>query len=312
MLMVFHLLICKMKILVLGCYGQLGRCLKDQLDNTNHEIIYSSREHINIADFKETKNKILDISPDILINAAAYTAVDKAEEDQDIANLINHLAVENIAKICNQINCWLIHMSTDYVFDGNSNTPYTEQDKINPQSIYGETKLKGELSIQSSGCKHIIIRTAWVFSEYGNNFLKTMLRLGTESDYLNVVGDQIGCPTYAHDIARSIIQIIPQLSSLKTSGVYNYCGERSTSWYDFANLIFLQAKENNLKIQCKVNFIKTSEYITPAKRPKFSVLDCSKIENRFGVIPSNLNNGIKQAIIKLKKQNQVFQLSNVR
>ena len=294
-----------MKILVLGCKGQLGRCLNDQLVNTDHEVIYTSREKIDIADFEVTKSKILEFSPDLIINATAYTAVDKAEEDQKTANLINHLAVKNIADICNQLECWLIHVSTDYVFDGNSKVPYKEDDQTNPQGAYGETKLKGELAILSSGCKHIILRTAWVFSEYGNNFLKTMLRLGAERDELNIVGDQIGCPTYAQDIARSIVEIVPQLNSRKDNGIYHYCGDQPCSWYDFANAIFDQAMAHNLKIPSIVNSIETSAYPTPAKRPAFSVLNRSKIENDFGVHPSNWHDGIGQVISKLKLENPV-------
>ena len=294
-----------MKILVLGCKGQLGRCLNDQLTNTDHEVIYTSREQIDIADFEVTKSKILEFSPDLIINATAYTAVDHAEEDQKNANLINHLAVKNIADICNQLKCWLIHVSTDYVFDGNSKVPYKEDDQTNPQGAYGETKLNGELAIQSSGCKHIIIRTAWVFSEYGNNFLKTMLRLGAERDELSIVGDQMGCPTYAQDIARSIVEIIPQLNSREYNGIYHYCGDQPCSWYDFANAIFDQAMTNNLKIPSIVNSIETSAYPTPAKRPAFSVLNCSKIENDFGVHASNWYGGIGQVISKLKLENPV-------
>ena len=294
-----------MKILVLGCKGQLGRCLNDHLINTEHEVIYTSREQIDIGDFEVAKNQILEISPDLIINATAYTAVDKAEEDQKTANLINHLAVKNIADICNQLECWLIHVSTDYVFDGNSNVPYKEDDKTNPQGVYGETKLKGELAIQASGCKHIILRTAWLFSEYGNNFLKTMLRLGAERDELSIVGDQIGCPTYAQDIARSIVEIAPQLNSREYNGIYHYCGDQPCSWYDFANAIFDQAMTNNLKIPSIVNSIETSAYPTPAKRPAFSVLDCSKIENDFGVYDSNWHDGIGQVISKLKLENPV-------
>jgi dTDP-4-dehydrorhamnose reductase len=294
-----------MKILVLGCKGQLGRCLNDQLKSTDHEVIYTSREQIDISDFEVTKSKILEVSPNLIINATAYTAVDKAEEDQKTANLINHLAVKNIADICNQLECWLIHVSTDYVFDGNSKVPYKEDDQTNPQSAYGETKLKGELAIQSSGCKHIIIRIAWVFSEYGNNFLKTMLRLGAERDELSIVGDQIGCPTYAQDIARSVVELLPQLNSWEYNGVYHYCGDQPCSWYDFANAIFDQAMTNNLKIPSIVKSIKTSAYPTPAKRPAFSVLNCSKIENDFGVHASNWRDGIEQVISKLKLENPV-------
>lgn len=294
-----------MKILVLGCKGQLGRCLNDQLKSTDHEVIYTSREQIDIAEFEVTKNQILKASPDLIINATAYTAVDKAEEDQKTANLINHLAVKNIADICNQLGCWLIHVSTDYVFDGNSKFPYREDDQTNPQGAYGETKLKGELAIQASGCKHIILRTAWVFSEYGNNFLKTILRLGAERDELSIVGDQIGCPTYAQDIARSVVEIAPQLNSREYNGIYHYCGDQPCSWYDFANAIFDQAMTNNLKIPSIVNSIETTAYPTPAKRPAFSVLNCAKIENDFGVHASNWYGGIGQVISKLKLENPV-------
>ena len=232
-----------MKILVLGCSGQLGRCLNDQLGNSGYDVVFTSREQINIANFDKTKNKILNISPNIVINASAYTAVDRAEEEQEMAELLNHYAVANIAKICNLLNIWLIHISTDYVFDGYSKYPYKENDQTNPQSVYGNTKLKGELAIQSSGCKHIIIRTAWVFSGYGTNFLKTMLRLGAQRNELSIVSDQIGCPTYAQDIAKSIVKIIPQLESHKDNGLYHYCGDKPCSWYEFATNNFLLRKK---------------------------------------------------------------------
>lgn len=289
-----------MKTLVLGSNGQLGRCLRDQLHNSDFEVMHTSREQIDITDFDVTKNKILNFSPDLIINATAYTAVDRAEEDRDKANLINYLAVKNIADVCNQQGCWLIHISTDYVFDGNSNVPYKENDKTNPQSVYGESKLKGELAIQSSSCKHIIIRTAWVFSEYGNNFLKTMLCLGAEHNEVSIVGDQVGCPTYAQDIARAIVEILPKLKARKDNGLYHFCGDQSCSWYDFANAIFDSLKTNNLKIPKTIKSIKTSAYPKPAKRPLFSVLNCSKIENDFGLHASNWHDGIKQVITKLK------------
>ena len=235
-----------MKILVLGSNGQLGKCLNDQLEITEYDVVHTSRKQIDITNFEATKNKFLDISPDIVINATAYTAVDKAEKDCKAADLINHLAVAYIAKICNQLGCWLIHISTDYVFDGNSEIPYNEENLTNPQNVYGKTKLKGEQAIQSSGCKHIIIRTSWIFSEYRNNFLKTMITLGAERKQLDIVNDQIGCPTYAQDIARAIIWIIPQLNSSNKSGIYHYCGYRQCSWYDFATIIFQIAKSYKL------------------------------------------------------------------
>ena len=294
-----------MKILVLGCKGQLGRCLNDQLIDTEYDVIYTSRDQIDIADFEHTKNQILKFSPNLIINATAYTAVDKAEEDKKTANLINNLAVKNIADICSQQRCWLVHVSTDYVFDGKAKIPYKEDDETNPQGVYGETKLNGELGIQASGCKYIIIRTAWVFSEYGNNFLKTMLRLGADRDELGIVGDQIGCPTYAQDIARSIVEIVTQLNSRKDNTIYHYCGDQPCSWYDFANAIFDQATTYNLKIPSIVNSIETSAYPTPAKRPAFSVLNCSKIENDFGVHVSNWHDGVWHVMRKLLLENAV-------
>ena len=292
-----------MKILVLGSRGQLGRCLNDQLLNTDHEVFYTSRDQINIADFEATKNKIINISPDVIINASAYTAVDKAEEDQEIADLINHLAVANIANICNDLACWLIHISTDYVFDGEANKPYREDDGTNPQGAYGGSKHNGELAIQSSGCKHLIIRTAWVFSEYGNNFFKTMLRLGDVRDELSIVGDQIGCPTYAQDIAKAIAAILPSLKLRKsTSGLYHYCGDQPCTWYDFAQVIFEEAKKLGLKVPSFIHSIDTSAYPTLAARPAYSVLDCTQIINDFNVSASDWREGIRQASKRLQTQ----------
>ena len=287
-----------MKILVLGCKGQLGRCLNDQLTNTGHEVIYTSREQLDIGDFEVTKNQILEISPDLIINATAYTAVDKAEEDQKTANLINHLAVKNIADICNQLKCWLIHVSTDYVFDGDSKVPYKEDDQTNPQGAYGETKLKGELAIQASGCKHVILRTAWVFSEYGNNFLKTMLRLGAERDQLSIVDDQVGCPTYAQNIAKAIVVIMRRLKSEENIiGTYHFVGELGCSWADFAEDIFKEAiKQGIIKNKPKITKISTSEFPTLAKRPMQSKLDFSKFKSTFVINQSNYEDSICLAL----------------
>ena len=243
----------------------------------------------------------MEISPDIVINATAYTAVDKAEEEHQAADRINHLAVANIASICNQLDCWLIHVSTDYVFDGNSEVPYKEDNQTNPQGVYGDSKLKGEVAIEASGCKYLIIRTAWVYSEYGNNFLKTMLRLGADRDELSIVGDQIGCPTYAQDIAKSIVSILSFLDlKSSSSGIYHYCGDEPCSWYDFARAIFLEAEVQGLKTPSYVKSITTADYPTPAIRPAYSVLDCSKIERRFDVTRSNLRDGINIVIDRLQ------------
>ena len=289
-----------MKILLLGCNGQIGKCLNHQLKNTNHEVIYANRNQIDIADFEVTKKEILEISPDIIINSAAYTAVDKAEKDQNTADLINHLAVVNIANVCNLQGIWLIHFSTDYVFDGNSEVPYKEENKKNPQNIYGKTKLKGELAIQSSGCKHIIIRTAWVFSEYGNNFLKTMVSQAIDHNELSIISDQIGCPTYAQDIAKAVISIINQLNSSEDlEGIYHFSGNYACSWFEFAKEIFNElCKYEKISIP-DLKKVLTDEYPTVAKRPKFSVLDNSKLQEKFDILPSDWKVGIKSAVKKI-------------
>ena len=291
-----------MKILVLGCNGQLGRCLYDQLEKTDHNVIYTCRDQIDIANFEATKSQIKQISPNIVINATAYTAVDKAEQDQDMADLINHLAVANIAESCNELDCWLVHVSTDYVFDGTSKMPYKEDDQTNPQGVYGDTKLKGELVIQSSGCRHIIIRTAWVFSEYGNNFLKTMLRLGAERSELRIVGDQIGCPTYAHDIANAIVVILERVKSNElNSGLYHFGGNVCCSWAEFAHAIFDEALELKV-IMSKPNVvaITTKEFPTLAKRPAQSQLNSNKLTTNFGIESSDCMLGIRSSLTAIK------------
>jgi dTDP-4-dehydrorhamnose reductase len=289
-----------MKILVLGSKGQLGQCLVDQLVSTDYDVVFTSRNEIDIADFSITKRLLLELSPDLVINAAAYTAVDKAEEDHEQANLINNLAVANIAKICCKLDCWLFHVSTDFIFDGNSSLLYKESDQANPQGVYGKSKLMGEESIQTSGCKYLIFRTAWVFSQYGNNFLKTMLRLGEMHEVVRIVDDQIGCPTAAHDIARVMISIIPYIESRDSfSGIYNICTDTPCSWYDFARKIFKVAEANGFPVPKKVYPISSSEYPYKAPRPSYSALNCSKIYKKFNVEPLSLDEGILKVISKL-------------
>jgi len=288
-----------MKILVLGSKGQLGQCLFDQFSNTSHEITFTSRINIDISRFNDTKKSILDIDPDVVINAAAYTSVDKAEEERVIADVINHLAVSNLAEICAELSCWLIHISTDYVFDGFSNKPYVEIDVTNPQGAYGLSKLKGELAIQASGCKYLIIRTSWVFSEYGNNFMKTMLRLGAVKNELTVVGDQIGCPTFAQDLAKAIVRTLDYLISEDVVGVYHLCGDKKCSWYEFAREIFLQAGEAGLSIPAELHSIATSEYPTIAPRPSYSVLNTKKFCDKFDVTALIWRNGITSVLKSL-------------
>ena len=290
-----------MKILVLGSKGQLGQCLNDQLAITEHEVLYTSRRQIDITDFEETNKQILKISPDVVINATAYTAVDKAEEECEAANLVNHHAVANIASTCTQLDCWLIHISTDYVFDGNSDVPYKEDNPTNPQGVYGNTKLKGEAAIKASDCKYLIIRTAWVYSEYGNNFLRTMLRLGADRNVLRVVGDQVGCPTYAQDIAKAIVCMLGYLIDDDVTGVYHFSGDEQCSWFDFGLEIFQKAEGLGYSVPINVESISTLEYPTLAERPAYSVLDSHKCLKVFGIAPSDWRAGILYVLIKLKQ-----------
>jgi dTDP-4-dehydrorhamnose reductase len=292
-----------MKVLVLGSKGQLGCCLSDQLSKTDYKVVYSSRADFDISELSSLNENISLIRPNIVINASAYTAVDMAEDDKEIADLINHRAVAKLASVCKAHNTRLIHVSTDYVFDGTATKPYSENDKTNPQGIYGESKLNGELAIKRSGCDHTIIRTAWVFSEHGNNFLKTMLMLGSNHDELNIVGDQIGCPTYAQDLAKAIVTMLPSFSSkTSTSGIFHYCGDNACSWYEFAQAIFAEAKTFGLKTPSRINSIDSTKYPTRAMRPAYSVLACSKIDNTFGIAPSSWRDGIKSVLEKVHKE----------
>ena len=286
-----------MKILILGSQGQLGRCLYDQFSQTDYDLIYHSRADTDIANITETSANLIALNPDIVVNATAYTAVDLAETHESLAYQVNHFAVDNLAKQCEKIGSFLIHVSTDYVFDGTASRPYKEQDKTNPQSVYGASKLAGEIAIQRTDCRFLIIRTSWVFSEYGNNFFKTMLRLGAERETLSIVGDQIGCPTYAQDIASLIVDLIPRIEKGSVgSGVYHFCGDTVCSWYQFAKEIFAQADQLGYRTPKQVQSIATKDYPTPAKRPGYSVFDCTKIENTFNISRSNWRFGIDRVL----------------
>ena len=286
-----------MKILILGSQGQLGRCLYDQFSQTDYDLIYHSRADTDIADFTETSENLIALNPDIVVNATAYTAVDLAETHESLAYQVNHFAVDNLASQCEKIGSFLIHVSTDYVFDGTASRPYKEEDKTNPKSVYGASKLAGEIAIQRTDCRFLIIRTSWVFSEYGNNFFKTMLRLGAERETLSIVGDQIGCPTYAQDIASLIVDLIPRIDKGSVeSGIYHFCGDTACSWYQFAKEIFAQADQLGYRTPKQVQSIATKDYPTPAKRPGYSVFDCTKIENTFNISRSNWRFGVDRVL----------------
>lgn len=265
-------------ILVTGSRGQLGSEIQELSPLYPHTFYFTCKEDLDITDEEALKKYIEHNAINAIINCAAYTAVDKAESDEALADKINHLAVKFLATIAKERNIKLIHVSTDYVFNGTNYRPYLETDTTNPQSIYGKTKLLGENALlHVKLANSVIIRTSWVYSSYGANFVKTMLRLGKEKDSLGVVFDQVGTPTYAKDLAKAILEILPKITNAQTE-IYNYSNEGVTSWYDFAKEIMMMAK-----LTCKVNPIETSQYPTPAQRPHYSLLNKSKIKKEYCV-----------------------------
>ncbi len=265
-------------VLVSGSNGQLGSEIRELSTSYLYSFFFTDKETLDITNELYIKNFVKTNSIDVIINCAGYTAVDKAEIEKDLADKINHIAVKNLAQISRENNIKLIHISTDYVFDGKNYQPYKEEDVTNPQSIYGKSKLEGENAIiEHDLVNSIIIRTSWVYSSFGNNFLKTMLRLGKEKKELAVIFDQVGTPTYAKDLAKTILDIIPKINNKKTE-IFNYSNEGVLSWYDFAKEIMKMAK-----LSCMINPIETKDYPTPAKRPHYSVLNKSKIKSTFKI-----------------------------
>ena len=271
-----------MVVLVTGGSGQLGQALQS-IEKNYPEIDFHffSSSQLDITNPEQCQAIFEKVKPDFCINAAAYTAVDKAETESDKARSINVTGCENLAKACKENNTILLHISTDFIFDGTATQPYSEESIPNPTGVYGQTKLDGEKAIQAILDHYFIVRTSWVYSEFGSNFMKTMLRLGSERDTLSVVNDQIGTPTNAVDLAEALINITQTYNLQPTTGnfgIYNFSNEGQCSWYDFAKKIF----EIN-KIEIDLQPIPTSAYPTPAKRPSYSVLDKSKIKKVFGV-----------------------------
>jgi len=265
-------------VLITGSNGQLGSEIKELSSSYAGNYFFTCRDDLDITNKEAVKSFIEKNSIDVIINCAAYTAVDKAESDYENADKINRKAVKKLALISKEKNIKLIHISTDYVFDGKNYKPYNEDDVTNPQGVYGKTKLDGELEMIKINPKNsIIIRTSWIYSSYGNNFVKTMLRLGKEKEELGVIFDQIGTPTYAKDLAKAILDIIPKIQNSKFK-IYNYSNEGVLFWYDFAKEIMRMAKLN-----CVINPIETKEYPTPAKRPYYCLLNKSKIKQTFNI-----------------------------
>ena len=280
-----------MRILVTGKNGQLGRSLHkivnaDNAADNSHghdEFVFVGREELDLECPKNINDYFRKFKFDIIINCAAYTAVDKAEENAGLANRINHLAVKQLAEIAAAHRAKILHISTDYVFDGENDKPYTETDTPNPINVYGKTKLAGEKALKAvMPTNVIVIRTSWVYSEYGNNFVSTMLRLGKERDELNVVSDQIGSPTYATDLAGVILQIVQDQrfrEEDQATQIYHYSNEGEISWCEFAKGVF-EIK----RVDCKVNPIVTEKYPTPAKRPRNTFMSKSKIIKEFSLV----------------------------
>jgi dTDP-4-dehydrorhamnose reductase len=280
-------------VLVTGGKGQLALCMKDATNSLKeYNFIYVDYDELDITKKPEVDAFFLENRIDYCINCAAYTAVDKAEKEEVTAKLINEIGAKNLAEACKKSHAILVHISTDFVFDGKKNTPYLETDEANPISVYGLSKLKGEIAVSSVLEQYFIIRTSWLYSEHGNNFLKTMLKLAEEKDELNIIYDQIGTPTYAGDLADVILKLI--FSDMTSYGTYHFSNEGVAGWYDFSKNIF---DISGFKVT--VNPIKTEAYKTDAERPKYSVLDKTKIKEMLKIEIPYWRESLKTAIIKL-------------
>lgn len=267
-----------MNILVTGANGQLGSEIKAWTGDAKDKYIFTDVAELDITSKVAVENYVVENSIGLIINCAAYTAVDKAEDDEQLADAINHLACKYLAEVSAKSEIPLIHVSTDYVFDGSNNTPYTENESTAPLGVYGITKLAGEKAIETSGCSYLIFRTSWLYSIFGNNFVKTIRRLGSERSELNVVFDQVGTPTNAADLAELIVQIVSTKAYDNHSGIYHFSNEGVCSWYDFAREIVAISKLN-----CDVKPCHSSEFPAKVTRPSFSVLDKTKVKRDFNV-----------------------------
>ncbi|WP_278182912.1 dTDP-4-dehydrorhamnose reductase [Vibrio misgurnus] len=280
-----------MKVLITGCNGQVGHSLTERLTK-QAEVLALDYEGLDITDREAVLNTVTEFQPHYIINAAAHTAVDLAEQEVELSYAINRDGPSYLAQAAKECGAVMLHISTDYVFDGTGDKPYQESDATGPQGIYGQSKLAGEQAVAECCPQHLILRTAWVFSEHGNNFVKTMLRLAQSRDELSIVGDQFGGPTYAGDIADALINMVQYIErgNQPQWGVYHLSGMPYTSWFNFALEIFQAAEQHDVITKLpKLSAIPSSAYPTPAKRPANSRLDCSKIENQFGIKPSDWN-----------------------
>ncbi|MER0406611.1 dTDP-4-dehydrorhamnose reductase [Vibrio vulnificus] len=280
-----------MRVLVTGCNGQVGYCLTNMLSKTDGVTLLAvDREELDITDQDAVATTVKEFKPTIIINAAAHTAVDRAEQEVELSYAINRDGPKFLAEAAQEAGAAVLHISTDYVFEGNKNVEYLETDITNPQGVYGASKLAGEIAVAEACDKHIILRTAWVFGEHGNNFVKTMLRLAQNRDELSVVGDQFGGPTYAGDIAGALIQIAEHITKdeMVEYGIYHYSGLPHVSWYEFSHAIFDRALEFGVVTnKPSLKSITTEQYPTPARRPSNSRLSTNKINNVFSIKASD-------------------------
>jgi dTDP-4-dehydrorhamnose reductase len=292
------------KILLTGVNGQVGHALKAKL--LEHEIVPLSREQLDLTKAHDIRRIVREIKPDLIINPAAYTAVDKAESESELAYAINVTAAQILAEEAARLNASLIHFSTDYVYDGTKNSPYIETDEVNPVSVYGKSKLAGEVAIRAVGLPHLILRTSWVYGSYGKNFLKTILRLGAERDALRVVADQFGAPTSAESISEGVVLLVKswQPSQESQTGVYHFTNTGETSWHSFSCEIVYEynrlREEKNwpaLKVNIEnISAITTADYPTPAARPANSRMDNTKLKKIFGIELPSWQQGLQQVM----------------
>ena len=289
-----------MRVLVTGSNGQLGSEIRDLYTNyENIEFVFKDLPELDISDEDSVNSLIIDKKINAVINCAAYTAVDKAEENIELAERVNSIGVSNLVKVLDKVNGKLIHISTDYVFDGTNSHPYKESDPVSPIGNYGKTKRAGEIILINSKIDAIVIRTSWLYSSFGSNFVKTMIDLGKDKNSINVVSDQIGTPTYARDLANTCLNILQISGSEKISKkgkIYHYSNKGFASWYDFAVLIMDLAKLN-----CKVNPVLTKDYSTLAKRPHYSVLNKRKIITDFNIDIPNWKESLQECLNKLRQ-----------
>jgi dTDP-4-dehydrorhamnose reductase len=278
------------RLLVTGSRGQVGYCLLQQAKHLHWQVLAVDRAELDITKEADVQKLVAEFDPDIIINAAAHTAVDRAETERDLSFSINRDGSAYLAEAAHRVGAVMLHISTDYVFAGNKDGLYVETDPVDPQGVYGASKLAGEVAVAEHCPRHLILRTAWVFGEHGNNFVKTMLRLGTQRDSLGVVADQWGGPTYAGDIAAALLTMAEQAlqPDFTAWGVYHFSGEPHVNWHSFASYIFIAAVAQQLLARSpQLKAITTSDYPTPAQRPANSRLDCSRITTVFGITPSN-------------------------